>query len=315
MLRAAAAQATRSPRYFGKIRPSLDGADLVAGAADALQAARHRRRRLDLHDQIDRAHVDAELERRGRDQAAQPACLQRVLDVDPLRPRPAIRGGRAPAARRRARSSARGEALGEAAAVDEDQRRACATHQLEQARMDRGPDRRARRALRRRAARDVDRLGEPRHVLDRHLDLQVAAPCARPASTMVTGRGVAVVAPRGGELVARTSSRGLVASAARAVAGARPRLRVRACTGGRAAPRRRRESARPLRAAAAWPTGRCAAAGRRRSAVEALQRERQVGAALGRHQRVDLVDDHRVDGCGTPRGRSTSAAGTATPAS
>ena len=44
------------------------GADGVAGAADALHAAGDRRRRLDLHHQIDRAHVDAQLERRGGDQ-------------------------------------------------------------------------------------------------------------------------------------------------------------------------------------------------------------------------------------------------------
>ena len=47
------------------------GADGVAGAADALHAARHRRRRLDLDDEIDGAHVDAELQRGGRDQPAQ----------------------------------------------------------------------------------------------------------------------------------------------------------------------------------------------------------------------------------------------------
>ena len=47
-----------------------DRADVVAGAADALHAAGDRRRRLDLDDEIDRAHVDAELERRGRDERA-----------------------------------------------------------------------------------------------------------------------------------------------------------------------------------------------------------------------------------------------------
>jgi hypothetical protein len=46
-----------------------DRADLVAGAADALQPAGHRRRRLDLDDQVDRAHVDAELEAGGGDHA------------------------------------------------------------------------------------------------------------------------------------------------------------------------------------------------------------------------------------------------------
>ena len=46
-------------------------ADAVTGAADALQAARHRLRRLDLDDEVDGAHVDAELERRGGDEAGQ----------------------------------------------------------------------------------------------------------------------------------------------------------------------------------------------------------------------------------------------------
>jgi hypothetical protein len=34
----------------------------VSGAADALEAAGHAGRRLDLHDEVDRPHVDAELE-------------------------------------------------------------------------------------------------------------------------------------------------------------------------------------------------------------------------------------------------------------
>ena len=55
-------------------------ADLVAGAADPLQGAGHARRRLDLDDQVDRAHVDAELEAAGGDHAGQPAALEVVLD-------------------------------------------------------------------------------------------------------------------------------------------------------------------------------------------------------------------------------------------
>ena len=57
-------------------------ADLVAGAPDALQPARDRARRLDLHHEVDRAHVDAELERGRRDDRPQRALLQRVLDLD-----------------------------------------------------------------------------------------------------------------------------------------------------------------------------------------------------------------------------------------
>lgn len=40
--------------------PARDRSDLVAGTPDALQPAGHRRRRLDLDDEVDGAHVDAE---------------------------------------------------------------------------------------------------------------------------------------------------------------------------------------------------------------------------------------------------------------
>jgi hypothetical protein len=39
MARGTAAQATRSPRNFGKMMPSLDGAGLVARPTDSLQTA------------------------------------------------------------------------------------------------------------------------------------------------------------------------------------------------------------------------------------------------------------------------------------
>ena len=54
--------------------PLLSLAHAVPGAADALQAARDRARRLDQEHEVDRAHVDAELERAGRDDAAQLAA-------------------------------------------------------------------------------------------------------------------------------------------------------------------------------------------------------------------------------------------------
>ena len=65
---------------LGEQHPAADLADLVAGAADPLQGAGDARRRLDLDDQVDRAHVDAELEAAGRDHAGQPAALEVVLD-------------------------------------------------------------------------------------------------------------------------------------------------------------------------------------------------------------------------------------------
>ena len=67
--------------------PRLGLVDAVAGAADALHAAGDRGRRFDLDDQIDGAHVDAELERRGGDERADLARLQQVFDLDALRPR------------------------------------------------------------------------------------------------------------------------------------------------------------------------------------------------------------------------------------
>ena len=164
-----------------------DRVGLMAAAADALQAARDRRRRLDLDDEIDGAHVDAELERRGGDERAQRAGLQQILDLDALRPRDrsVVRADERFAGQLVQRA---GEPLGQAAAVDEDQRRAVRANQLEQPRVDRRPDRRPRVADRRRAARDLVGRRQPGHVLDRHLDRQLRAPSSGPASTMVTGR-------------------------------------------------------------------------------------------------------------------------------
>ena len=84
MRSATTAHCTRSPRYFGMITPRLIGADLVAGAADALQPGGHRRRRLDLDDEVDGAHVDAELEAGRRDDGGQAARLERLLDLRAL---------------------------------------------------------------------------------------------------------------------------------------------------------------------------------------------------------------------------------------
>ena len=98
------------------------GANVVAGAADALHAARDRRRRFDLHDEVDRAHVDPELERRGRDERAQLAGLEGVLDLDPLlaRDRSVVRAHERLAGEL---VQGAGEPLRQAPAVDEQQRR------------------------------------------------------------------------------------------------------------------------------------------------------------------------------------------------
>ncbi len=63
-----------------------DVAHVVPGPADPLQPAGHRRRRLDLDDQVHRAHVDAELQAGRGHHGGQPARLERLLDLRPLLP-------------------------------------------------------------------------------------------------------------------------------------------------------------------------------------------------------------------------------------
>ena len=148
------------------------GADGVAGASDALHPARDRWRRLDLDHQIDGPHVDAELERRGGDQAAEDARLESIFDFDALRARqrPVVRADEHLARQLVERGR---QPFRDPAAVDEDQRRSVRLHQFEQTRVDRGPDRLPRRRLRRRATRDLVALADLRHVLDRDLDPEV----------------------------------------------------------------------------------------------------------------------------------------------
>jgi hypothetical protein len=152
----------------------------VPGAADALQAPRHRLRALDLHDEVDSAHVDAELERRRGHEAGDPAGLQELLDLHPLltgeravvRPRELLAGELV---------QAEGEPLCEAAVVDEDDRRAVLAHELEDRRVDRGPDRPARgldarahlHPVRERGDGEVRGRAELAHVLERDDDLEV----------------------------------------------------------------------------------------------------------------------------------------------
>jgi hypothetical protein len=147
-------------------------ANRMSRTADSLHAARHRRRRLDLDDQIDRSHVDAELERGGRDEAADRAGLQAILYLDALRPcqravmrahqyfaRQLVERGRQP--------------LRNAPAVDKNQRRSMAADEFQKPRMNRGPDGGAHRPLGGRAAGNLYRLPDPGHVFDRHLDAEI----------------------------------------------------------------------------------------------------------------------------------------------
>ena len=124
--------------------PVRDLAERVAGAADPLQAARDRLRRLDLDHEVDGAHVDPELERRGRDEARDAARLQVLLDLRPLlaRERAVVR---ARDLLLRELVEPQREPLGEPAVVDEDDRRAVRADELEQ-RRDRSTARSSRRS-------------------------------------------------------------------------------------------------------------------------------------------------------------------------
>src|SRR5699024_5143046 len=70
-------------RLEGMDDPVRDGADVVAGPPDPLEQAGDGEGRLDLHHEIHRAHVDAQLERGGRDHAAQLPGLEQLLGLHP----------------------------------------------------------------------------------------------------------------------------------------------------------------------------------------------------------------------------------------
>src|SRR3954447_17381959 len=181
--RATTADSSRSARNFGKIRPFETAPSSWPApptrcrprAADPLQPTRDRLRRLDLDHEVDGAHVDPELERRGGDQARDLAALQQLLDLEPLLARDRAVVGAGDLLLREL-VQPEGEPLGEPAVVDEDDGRAVLAHELEQRRVDGGPDRPAAalRAGVHLLAVCGHRVGERRvggelaHVLDGH---------------------------------------------------------------------------------------------------------------------------------------------------
>ncbi len=96
-------------------------------------------------DEVDRAHVDAELQRRRRDEARDLARLQELLDDEPLlaRERPVVRPGDLLPCEL---VDPQREPLGEPPVVDEDDGRAVRADELEDRRVDRRPDRAALRS-------------------------------------------------------------------------------------------------------------------------------------------------------------------------
>ena len=91
LLDLALAHRPRDDGGLEKVRPELredpplrDGVQLVPGSPDPLEAARDRLRALDLDHEVDGTHVDAELERRRRDEARNLPGFQQLLDDDAL---------------------------------------------------------------------------------------------------------------------------------------------------------------------------------------------------------------------------------------
>ena len=251
---------------------------MVSRPADALDPRGHRGGCLDLDHQVHCAHVDPQLEGGGGDDRRQLPPLELILDLRPRLPGDgAVMGPSDPFPRQLVQRAR--EALGQAPAVGEDHRGAMLTDQLEQARMDGGPNRGPGGPGRCGAGEDVGilvvlalfapffgaaRAREPRHVLDGNLDHDLEPLFA---TRIDDGHGTrhqgAFLVPlraaeRPGDLVERSLRR----RESDALDGVRGRLAI-----GADSPR-----------------------------FESLERNEQMRAALGRHHRVDLVDDHRLDG-------------------
>ena len=112
--------------------PFRHAGERVAGSADALQKRRDPVRRSDLAHEIHVADVDAELERRGRDQRPQLAVLQPRFRVETalLGQAAVMRGDRILA---EALAQVPGHALGQPPRVHEDQRRPVSADELGEA--------------------------------------------------------------------------------------------------------------------------------------------------------------------------------------
>ena len=111
----------------------------MAGPADPLQESGDRTGRADLHDQVDVADVDAQLERRRRHDRLEFARFQLSLRLQPLDRRRASRGGCLDVSLAQLFGQLVREPLGQPPRVDEDQRRAVLLDQLDEPFVNLGP--------------------------------------------------------------------------------------------------------------------------------------------------------------------------------
>ena len=157
---------------LGEENAFADGVDMMAGAADALHAAGDRGRGFDLDDEIDGAHVDAEFERGGGAEGANLAGLQLLLDDGALRGgEGAVMGAGDGFAGQFVERA--GKALGDLAAVDEEDGGVALADDLEQAGMDGVPDGDAAGHLRGGAGGNLFLLAEVGHVFDGNFNAEL----------------------------------------------------------------------------------------------------------------------------------------------
>src|SRR5262249_2732481 len=129
-------------------------------------------RRLDLDDEIDGAHVDAEFERGSGDETAESAEFEAVFDFFALRDSDAAVVGADERFLGEVVDGA-GGAFGEGAVVDEDECGAVGANEFEKLRVDGAPNRGADGALRGGAAGERIDVVEARHVFDGDFDAEV----------------------------------------------------------------------------------------------------------------------------------------------
>jgi hypothetical protein len=154
---------------FGEENALADGVDVMAGATDALHPAGHGGRSFDLNNEIDGAHIDAELEGGGCAESFDLAGFQLLLDNG------ALVGGEGAVMGSRYRFTCEvvegpGEALGYLAAVDEQDGGIALADELEKARVDGVPDRDAAGYLRSRARGDFLHGLEAGHIFNRNFN-------------------------------------------------------------------------------------------------------------------------------------------------
>ena len=237
----------------------------VAGTADALQPAADGARRLDLHDEVDGPHVDAQFEAAGGHDAAQHPPLQLVLDDDAL-----LAGERAVVRLHQFDGGGLGvgagdlvevqlvqlgrQPLGLTARVGEHDGAAVLQDLGEDARVDAGPDAGALRGEGHRggpAAQLGDRLAQFAHVFhgDDHIDLERFADTGVDDDHRARGAVVGAAPEEAGDLLERA-------------------------LGGRQADALRRSLG---------------------DLLEPFERQHEVRATFGGRQGVDLVDDDGLD--------------------